>query len=78
MSSYKAQLDSLEKDLKGFGNIDKLYTDQLVHVKVQRHSTQDMYMLTVLQLSDMANNDLEKYAKALDRWVFADNPGACD
>ena len=23
-----------------------------------------------LQLSDMANNDLEKYAKALDKWVY--------
>lgn len=26
-------------------------------------------LLTFLQLADMANNDLEKYAKALDKYV---------
>lgn len=32
---------------------------------------QELKRLTIYQLSDMANNDLEKYAKALDRYVNA-------
>ncbi|KAF9013278.1 hypothetical protein BDQ17DRAFT_1386857 [Cyathus striatus] len=54
LSSLKSQLKSLETDLKEFKDINKKYTDQLVRVKV----------------SDMANNDLEKYAKALDNAIM--------
>jgi len=51
LGSLKAQLKSLETDLKEFKDVYKKYTDQLIRVKV----------------SDMANSDLEKYAKALDK-----------
>ncbi|KAF8798952.1 hypothetical protein BYT27DRAFT_6885490 [Phlegmacium glaucopus] len=51
LSSLKVQLKSLETDLKEFKDVHKKYTDQLIRVKV----------------SDMANSDLEKYAKALDK-----------
>lgn len=48
----QAQIDGHNKDLASdFKNIKKRYMDQLIKVK----------------MSDMANNDLEKYAKALDR-----------
>jgi len=55
----------LETDLKEFKNVHKQYTDQLIRVKVT-------FVLNFLELitktskvSDMANSDLEKYAKAL-------------
>lgn len=51
----QAQIDGHNKDLASdFKNIKKRYMDQLIKVK----------------MSDMANNDLEKYAKALDRSVY--------
>jgi len=54
LSSLKVQQKSLEADLKEFKDIHKKYTDQLIRVKV----------------SDMANSDLEKYAKALDNAIM--------
>ncbi|KIK01859.1 hypothetical protein K443DRAFT_678003 [Laccaria amethystina LaAM-08-1] len=54
LSSQKSQLRSLESDFKEFKDINKKYTEQLVRVKV----------------SDMANSDLEKYAKALDNAIM--------
>ncbi|KAF8349440.1 hypothetical protein F5887DRAFT_914397 [Amanita rubescens] len=52
--SLKSQLRSLESDFKEFKDVNKKYTDQLIRVK----------------MSDMANNDLEKYAKALDNAIM--------
>ncbi|KAJ8080582.1 DNA repair protein rad50 [Marasmius tenuissimus] len=55
ISSKKSQLATWETDLKkDFKDIYKRYTEQLVRVK----------------MSDMANNDLEKYAKALDNAIM--------
>ncbi|KAF7365212.1 DNA repair protein rad50 [Mycena venus] len=54
LSSSRSQLKSLEGDLKDFKDINKKYTDQLIKVK----------------MSDMANSDLEKYAKALDNAIM--------
>lgn len=54
LSSQRAQLNQLESDLKDFKDINKRYTDQLIKVK----------------MSDMANSDLEKYAKALDNAIM--------
>ncbi|OAX38147.1 hypothetical protein K503DRAFT_770797 [Rhizopogon vinicolor AM-OR11-026] len=54
ISSHQDQLKLTEKDLRDFKNINQRYTDQLVKVK----------------MSDMANNDLEKYAKALDNAIM--------
>lgn len=54
ISSHQEQLKMTEKDLRDFKEINKRYTDQLVKVK----------------MSDMANNDLEKYAKALDNAIM--------
>ncbi|ESK95033.1 dna repair protein rad50 [Moniliophthora roreri MCA 2997] len=55
ISSKKSQLETWENDLKkDFKDINKRYTDQLIRVK----------------MSDMANNDLEKYAKALDNAIM--------
>ncbi|KAJ2934603.1 hypothetical protein H1R20_g2487, partial [Candolleomyces eurysporus] len=54
LSSMRTQLKDLEGDLKEFKDTNKNYTEQLIRVKV----------------SDMANNDLEKYAKALDNAIM--------
>jgi len=54
ISTLRDQLDMLQKDLDDFKDINKRYTDQLVKVK----------------MADMANNDLEKYAKALDTAIM--------
>ncbi|KAG1899589.1 uncharacterized protein F5891DRAFT_1189393 [Suillus fuscotomentosus] len=54
ISSHQEQLKMTEKDLRDFKDINKRYTDQLVKVK----------------MCDMANNDLEKYAKALDNAIM--------
>ncbi|KAK7469247.1 DNA repair protein rad50 [Stygiomarasmius scandens] len=54
ISSYRTQLKTVEDDLKEFKDVVKNYTDQLIKVK----------------MSDMANNDLEKYAKALDNAIM--------
>ncbi|PAV16910.1 dna repair rad50 [Pyrrhoderma noxium] len=54
LSSLREQLKVLEKDLAEFKDVYKRYADQLVKVK----------------LSDLANNDLEKYAKALDNAIM--------
>lgn len=55
-----------------FNDINKRYTSQLVQVKVGF----EYFLLPILKLkpcvnkiSDMANSDLEKYAKALDKYV---------
>ena len=51
MTAMRVQLESYKKDLStDFKNIRKRYMDQVVSVK----------------MAEMANNDLEKYAKALD------------
>ncbi|KAI0057825.1 hypothetical protein BV25DRAFT_1994717 [Artomyces pyxidatus] len=54
LSSLKSQLKTLEGDLAEYKHVNKQYTDQLVKVK----------------MSDMANNDLEKYGKALDNAIM--------
>ncbi|TBU46351.1 hypothetical protein BD309DRAFT_1078711 [Dichomitus squalens] len=54
VSSLKAQLKTLEGDMADFKNVNKKYRDQLIKVK----------------MSDMVNNDLEKYAKALDNAIM--------
>ncbi|KAL4080977.1 P-loop containing nucleoside triphosphate hydrolase protein [Scleroderma citrinum] len=54
ISSLSQTLKQVEKDLREYKDINKRYTDQLVKVK----------------MSDMANNDLEKYAKALDNAIM--------
>ncbi|KAF8476550.1 P-loop containing nucleoside triphosphate hydrolase protein [Russula ochroleuca] len=54
LTSLRAQLQRLETDLVEYKNINRQYTDQLVKVK----------------MSDMANNDLEKYGKALDNAIM--------
>ncbi|OSD07185.1 hypothetical protein PYCCODRAFT_1402589 [Trametes coccinea BRFM310] len=54
LSSYKSQLKTLENDARDFKDVNKKYRDQLIKVK----------------MSDMANNDLEKYAKALDNAIM--------
>ncbi|KAJ6584989.1 hypothetical protein B0H19DRAFT_405342 [Mycena capillaripes] len=54
LSSSRSQLKTLEDDLRDFKDINKKYTDQLIKVK----------------MSDMANSDLEKYAKALDNAIM--------
>ncbi|KAF5382729.1 hypothetical protein D9615_002851 [Tricholomella constricta] len=54
VSSHQSQLKSWESDLRDFKDINKKYTEQLIQVK----------------MSDMANSDLEKYAKALDNAIM--------
>ncbi|RDB18009.1 DNA repair protein rad50 [Hypsizygus marmoreus] len=54
VSSHQSQLEAWESDLKEFKDINKRYTEQLIRVK----------------MSDMANSDLEKYAKALDNAIM--------
>lgn len=54
ISSLSETLKQVEKDLREYKDINKRYTDQLVKVK----------------MSDMANSDLEKYAKALDNAIM--------
>ncbi|PCH40037.1 hypothetical protein WOLCODRAFT_162047 [Wolfiporia cocos MD-104 SS10] len=54
ISTLKAQAETLEADRKDFKDIHQKYRDQLIKVK----------------MSDMANNDLEKYAKALDNAIM--------
>ncbi|KAH9480437.1 DNA repair protein RAD50 [Psilocybe cubensis] len=54
LGTLKAQSKTLDNDLKEYKDVYKNYTDQLIRVKV----------------SDMANNDLEKYAKALDNAIM--------
>ncbi|KAJ4491459.1 hypothetical protein C8J55DRAFT_421658 [Lentinula edodes] len=54
ISSHKSQLNTWEADAKEYKDINKHYTDQLIKVK----------------MSDMANNDLEKYGKALENAIM--------
>ncbi|KZT60115.1 hypothetical protein CALCODRAFT_466016 [Calocera cornea HHB12733] len=55
VTSMRAQLRQLQDDIvTDYKDIDKRYTDQLITVK----------------MSDLANNDLEKYAKALDNAIM--------
>ncbi|KAI6096209.1 hypothetical protein EV401DRAFT_1143963 [Pisolithus croceorrhizus] len=54
ISSLNETLKQVERDLREYKDANKRYTDQLVKVK----------------MSDMANNDLEKYAKALDNAIM--------
>ena len=84
LSSLREQLKVLEKDLAEFKDVYKRYADQLVKVKVRYKSPKlplTIYKnFNILQLSDLANNDLEKYAKALDKYAvlfdltFNNNP----
>jgi DNA repair protein RAD50 len=67
----KAALKTSENDLREFKDVYKQYTDQLIRVKVFIHLSYTSLILTLgAQVSDMANNDLEKYAKALDKYVI--------
>ena len=64
-------METLENDLTEFENVNRRYKDQLVKVKVgcSRVNPRKFWTNTVYrQMSDMANNDLEKYAKALDKY----------
>ncbi|KAJ3995719.1 P-loop containing nucleoside triphosphate hydrolase protein [Lentinula boryana] len=54
ISSHRSQLKTWEADAKEYKDVNKHYTDQLIKVK----------------MSDMANNDLEKYGKALEKHVL--------
>ncbi|KAH9947593.1 P-loop containing nucleoside triphosphate hydrolase protein [Amylocystis lapponica] len=54
LSSLRSQLKTLQVDQREFKDVAKKYRDQLIKVK----------------MSDMANNDLEKYAKALDNAIM--------
>ncbi|EPT05284.1 hypothetical protein FOMPIDRAFT_148443 [Fomitopsis schrenkii] len=54
ISTLQAQIGTLQGDMKDFDNIAKKYRDQLIKVK----------------MSDMANTDLEKYAKALESAIM--------
>ncbi|KAI0755005.1 hypothetical protein C8Q80DRAFT_404011 [Daedaleopsis nitida] len=54
LNSLEDQLKTFENDMQDFKNVNKKYRDQLIKVK----------------MSDMANNDLEKYAKALDNAIM--------
>ncbi|KAI0269907.1 hypothetical protein BC834DRAFT_819813 [Gloeopeniophorella convolvens] len=54
LNQLQGQLKQAESDWEAYANINKKYTDQLVKVK----------------MSDMANNDLEKYGKALDNAIM--------
>ncbi|KAF8586295.1 hypothetical protein K439DRAFT_1341218 [Ramaria rubella] len=54
ISSMEKQMAALKEDQTEFKGITKRYTDQLVKVK----------------MADMANADLEKYAKALDNAIM--------
>ena len=63
-------METLENDLSEFENVNRRYKDQLVKVKVGRSGVSIRNFRTHAvhpQMSDMANNDLEKYAKALDK-----------
>jgi DNA repair protein RAD50 len=63
----RAQLQTLEGDLRDYKDINKKYTDQLVKVKVSFLATIAAKTSSLEKMSDMANNDLEKYGKALDK-----------
>ncbi|KAI0030422.1 hypothetical protein K488DRAFT_87770 [Vararia minispora EC-137] len=54
LNSLKAQQKGLEREVREYKDANKKYNDQLVKVK----------------MSDMANSDLEKYAKALDNAIM--------
>lgn len=54
LTSLRAQLQRLEADLGEYKDINKQHTNQLMKVK----------------MSEMANNDLEKYGKALDNAIM--------
>lgn len=63
-------METLEYDLAEFENINRRYKDQLIKVKVCTCCFGQFWANDFLpQMSDMANNDLEKYAKALDKYV---------
>jgi len=67
------QLGGSKEDLVEFKDITKRYTDQLVKVKVRRVDSciaSSSIQTFLLQMADMANADLEKYAKALDKCVY--------
>lgn len=60
----------MESDLKEYKNVYKEYTEQLIAVKVPIPSQQPIFYtnsINCCKIADMANNDLEKYAKALDK-----------
>lgn len=72
VSSLKDQVRVLQNDSKEFENVTQKYREQLIKVKVTVFSYYDLISFlscTFWQMSDMANNDLEKYAKALDKYV---------
>jgi DNA repair protein RAD50 len=62
---------TLDMDYKG---IDKLFKEQLIKTKVCRHprthSIDYAQILICKQVSEFANNDLEKYSKALDNAIL--------
>ncbi|KAJ3521830.1 hypothetical protein NMY22_g12151 [Coprinellus aureogranulatus] len=71
LTSMRANLKDLENELKeDFKDVIKNYTDQLIRVKV-RGFLPDLPRMFLRspspQIADMANSDLEKYAKALDK-----------
>lgn len=59
--------------MREFKDVHKNYTDQLIRVKVCAYRTRFLFSVfneySYCKIADMANNDLEKYAKALDKYV---------
>jgi hypothetical protein len=53
--------------MREYKDINKRYTDQLVTVKVSYSDRSNIHSSDRVQMSDMANSDLEKYAKALEK-----------
>ena len=63
--------------MKEFKDINKQYTEQLVKVKVNNSAPcfGQIFTRGCYQMSDMANSDLDKYAKALDKYA---NPAVAE
>ena len=70
MSSDSCQLATVQEDFKEHEGINEQYKDQLIKVKVGlEFILYPIIKVTPVQLFEMANNDLQKYVNALDRYV---------
>lgn len=71
MTQNRQKMEStLETDYKG---IDKQFKEQLIKTKVSVYVSavhQSSVLLINRQVSEFANNDLEKYSKALDNAIL--------
>ena len=66
MASLRTQLQTLERDLRDYKDINKKYMDQVVKVKVSFLATFAAKTSSLDKIFEMANHDLEKCSKALD------------